>query len=62
MNATRYYIIKSWANGAMIAATLAARGIPCATVVLSQTRVQIEINAENLPRALQTCDGWQPLY
>lgn len=59
---TRYYIVRSWANASMIAETLAARGIPCATYVLNGTSVQIEINAENLPRALQTCDGWKILY
>lgn len=59
---TRYYIIRSWANAAMIAETLAARGIPCATYVLSGTQVQIEINAENLPRAAQISDGWKVLY
>lgn len=60
MNKTviRYYIVKSWANGAMITDTLQYYGIPFATSVISPTKIKIEINAENLERARAICADW----
>lgn len=60
MNKTviRYYVVKSWANGSMIADTLQYHKIPFTTSVISSTRIKIEINAENLERAREICADW----
>lgn len=55
----RYYVIKEWCDAPTVTDHLLALKIPFATSILSRTKLKIEINAEDLPRALNICNEWR---
>lgn len=54
----RYYKRVKWCDAPPITDALHNKNIPFATYVISNTIVQIEINAENLSTANKFCGGW----
>ena len=55
----RFYVNVSWADAAYISDNLRYRSIPFATYVVSLTKVIIEINEKDVPRAAVLDYTWK---